>query len=119
MSIIATYVGALTRPTVVAVLATETDIVEADAPFYAVSSIVLTNTTGSGIIVEVKIEQDASSTTWWKETIAANSSTIITDAPIRLKTGSTNNDKLTAIGASTGVNCTAHVVSGSGQERVI
>lgn len=105
MSVQGTFIGTVAQPESVVLGGTsKTDIVTAADDSLTVASVSVANDTAGAVVCKLYWFKAANSTDYlfWESSVAANSTTIVSDIPIRLADG----DKLKAVGAS-GVCITA------------
>jgi hypothetical protein len=105
MSVQGTYIGNVAQPDSVVLAGTsKTDIVTATDNSLTMASVSLANDTGGAVTCKLYWFKAANATDYlfWESSVAANSTAIVSDIPIRLMDG----DKIKAIG-NTGVCVTA------------
>lgn len=105
MSVQGTYIGNVATPVSVVISGTsKNDIVTAPDDSLTVAAVSVANDTAGAIVCKLYWFRNSNSTDYliWENSVAANSTTIVSDIPIRLAEG----DKIKAIG-NTGVCITA------------
>lgn len=105
MSVQGTYIGNVAMPVSVVIAGTsKNDIVEAPDFSLTVAAISVVNDTAGAIVCKLYWFRNANATDYlfWESSVAANSTVIVSDIPIRLAEG----DKIKAIG-NTGIFVTA------------
>lgn len=105
MSVQGTYIGTVAMPQSVVISGTsKNDIVTAPDDSLTVASISVANDTAGAIVCKLYWFKNTNSTDYlvWENSVAANSTVIVSDLPIRLAEG----DKIKAVG-NTGIFVTA------------